>query len=349
MTDSNCCSLEPEDFEERAVAWRSLGGALINGETTPAGAVLRYRLEGGVAEVLLQLLEAERQCCPALSFRATVDLRIEAPEETRAWVRETFLADVRPVQSSARGPEEIKKAVEKHYADAAGKISGCCGSGPGRCEDQVNGIGEDAYDSAELEGMPAEVVAGSIGCANPVTVAQLVPGETVLDLGSGGGMDVLLSARQVGPDGKAYGVDMTDEMLELARANQTRAGVDNVEFLEGHMEAIPLPDASVDVVISNCVISLSVDKAAVFTEAHRVLRPGGRLVIADVIAEVEPTPEQRADVAAWVACLAGSLTREQYGAGLEAAGFVDVSLQDSHAVADGFTSAIVSANKPGSG
>ncbi|MDQ3639937.1 MAG: methyltransferase domain-containing protein [Actinomycetota bacterium] len=233
-----------------------------------------------------------------------------------------------------------------HYAAAAGQVSGCCGDEPGRCEDQVTGIGKSAYGGVELEDVPAQAVAGSIGCANPVAVAELVPGQIVLDLGSGGGLDVLLSARRVAPAGKAYGLDMTDEMLELARASQAAAGVDNAEFLKGHMEAVPLPDISVDVVISNCVISLSVDKAAVFSEAHRVLRPGGRLAIADVVAEVEPTPEQRADAATWVACVAGALTREQYRAGLQAAGFADVSLKDSHAVAEGFTSVIVSAVKP---
>ena len=347
MTDSNCCSLGPEDLEERAAAWSSLGAALIGGEPTPTGAVLRYRLEPGLAEELLQLLAAELQCCPSLAFDATVSLTIEGPEETRPWVRDTFLAAGPPVQSS-RGPGkgDIQKAVEQHYAGAASQVSGCCGGGAGRCEDQVTGIGESAYAGADLEGLPAEVVAGSLGCANPVAVAELVPGETVLDLGSGAGMDVLLSARRVGPDGKAYGLEMTEEMLQLARANQAGSGADNVEFLKGHIEAIPLPDASVDVVVSNCVISLSVDKTAVFAEAHRVLRPGGRLAVADVAAEAEPTPEQRADVAAWVACLAGALTREQYRAGLEAAGFVDVSLRDSHAVAGGFTSVIVSANKP---
>ena len=348
MTDSSCCSLEPEAFEERAAAWRSLGGALTGAEPTPTGAVLRYRLDAGVTQVLLELLEAERQCCPSLSFEATVELSIEGPERSRPWVQETFLETGRPARS-AEPPdaEEVKKAVGEHYAAAAGQVSSCCGDGPGGCQGQVQAIGESAYAGSELEDLPARAVTGSLGCANPVAVAELVPGQTVLDLGSGGGLDVLLSARRVAPTGKAYGLDMTGEMLELARANQATAGVDNAEFLEGHMEDIPLADASVDVVISNCVISLSVDKPAVLAEAHRVLRAGGRLAIADIVAEAEPTPEQRTDVAAWVACMAGSLTREQYRKALEAAGFVEVSLRDSHPVRDGFTSVIVSARKPG--
>jgi len=207
-------------------------------------------------------------------------------------------------------------------------------------------FGSGLYDTAELAQLPAEAVAGSIGCANPVALAQLTEGEVVLDLGSGGGIDVLLSARRVGPTGKAYGVDMTTEMLELARANQAKAGVSNVEFLEGRIEAVPLPDASVDVVVSNCVINLSADKAAVFAEAHRVLRPGGRLAVADVVADVEPDERLRADPEAWAGCTAGAVTRAQYRAGLTDAGLVDVEITDSHPVQDGFWSVFVRATKP---
>jgi arsenite methyltransferase len=207
-------------------------------------------------------------------------------------------------------------------------------------------FGSGLYDTAELAQLPAEAVAGSIGCANPVALAQLTEGEVVLDLGSGGGIDVLLSARRVGPTGKAYGVDMTTEMLELARANQAKAGVSNVEFLEGRIEAVPLPDASVDVVVSNCVINLSADKAAVFAEAHRVLRPGGRLAVADVVADVEPDERLRADPEAWAGCIAGAVTRAQYRAGLTDAGLVDVEITDSHPVQDGFWSVFVRATKP---
>jgi arsenite methyltransferase len=207
-------------------------------------------------------------------------------------------------------------------------------------------FGSGLYDTAELAELPAEAVAGSIGCANPVALAQLAEGEVVLDLGSGGGIDVLLSARRVGPIGKAYGVDMTVEMLELARANQARAGVANAEFLEGRIEAVPLPDASVDVVVSNCVINLSAVKNAVFAEAHRVLRPGGRVAVADVVADIEPDETLRADPEAWAGCIAGAVTRAQYTAGLTEAGFVDVEITDSHPVQDGFWSVFVHARKP---
>jgi arsenite methyltransferase len=208
-------------------------------------------------------------------------------------------------------------------------------------------IGSGLYRPDDLALLPDEAVAGSIGCANPVALAQLAPGEDVLDLGSGGGIDVLLSARRVAPTGRAYGVDMTPEMLDLARANQAKAGVTNVEFLEGRIEAVPLPDHSVDVVVSNCVINLSADKPAVFAEAYRVLRSGGRLAIADVVADAEPDPAATDDDAAWAACIAGAVTRDQYRTQLEAAGFTRVELTDSHPVADGFTSVFVHATKAG--
>ncbi|MGH8996867.1 MAG: methyltransferase domain-containing protein, partial [Acidimicrobiales bacterium] len=177
--------------------------------------------------------------------------------------------------------EGVEAAVRQHYAAAALAAPACCGPQGGSVVDpsEVDVFGASQYAQAELGDLPPEAVAASFGCANPVALAELRSGEVVLDLGSGGGIDVLLSARRVRPAGKAYGLDMTDEMLELARANQAKAGVDNVEFLKGHIEAIPLPDASVDVVVSNCVINLSTDKAAVFAEAHRVLRPGGRLCV----------------------------------------------------------------------
>ncbi|MGH9207809.1 MAG: arsenite methyltransferase [Acidimicrobiales bacterium] len=241
--------------------------------------------------------------------------------------------------------EAIDEAVREHYA-AAARTAACCGNeSPGIVpNDQV--YGAVCYDSEALAGLPSEAVAGSIGCANPVELAQIHPGEVVLDLGSGGGIDVFLSARRVGPTGKAYGLDATDEMLELARANQERAGLDNVEFLKGRIERIPLPESSVDVIISNCVLNLSPDKAAVFAEAFRVLRPGGRLAVADVVADRAAANQQPPDMAAWVDCLAGALTRDAYRAGLEAAGFGEVSIRDSHEVADGFASALISARKP---
>lgn len=229
---------------------------------------------------------------------------------------------------------------------ACGPDSDCCG--PAGPEGSAT-TGAGLYDQTDLDALPAEAVAGSIGCANPVALARLQPGEHVLDLGSGGGIDVLLSARRVGPTGRAYGVDMTPEMLELARANQARAGLHNVELLEGHIEDVPLPDHSVDVVVSNCVVNLSTDKAAVFAEAHRLLRPGGRLAIADIAADHETDPTATADVtdsAAWSAGIAGALTRARYRDHLTAAGFVDIDITDSHPVADGFWSVFVRATKP---
>jgi SAM-dependent methyltransferase len=241
-------------------------------------------------------------------------------------------------------PDMIDEAVRKHYADAARRADACCGPVVSGDEAKVFGAGQ--YDPDDLEALPAGATELSIGCANPVALADLAAGEVVLDLGSGGGIDVFLSARRVGPTGKAYGLDMTDEMLEAARANQTEAGVENVEFLKGRIEDIPLPDQSVDVVISNCVINLSTDKAAVFAEAFRVLRPGGRLAVADVAADQEVDQTGRADLAAWVDCLAGAQTRSAYQASLEAAGFNDVSISDSHAVAKGFTSVLIRARRP---
>ncbi|MER6464243.1 methyltransferase domain-containing protein [Streptomyces sp. NPDC001228] len=198
------------------------------------------------------------------------------------------------------------------------------------------------YGADEREALPAQPVAASLGCGNPTAVAELRAGERVLDLGSGGGIDVLLSARRVGPTGKAYGLDMTEEMLAPALANAARAGATNVEFLKGTIEAIPLPARTVDVVISNCVINLSVDKAAVFAEAFRVLRPGGRLGVSDDTL----SPGQRAERGDYVDCIAGALSFAEYRAGLDAAGFTDVEITPTHPVADGLFSAVVRAAKP---
>jgi SAM-dependent methyltransferase len=209
-------------------------------------------------------------------------------------------------------------------------------------------FGSGLYTPAELAELPDAAIAGSIGCANPVALAHLEPGEDVLDLGSGGGIDVLLSARRVGPAGRVYGLDMTGEMLDLARANQLRAGVTNAEFIEGSIEAVPLPDASVDVVLSNCVINLSADKPAVLAEALRVLRPGGRLAVADVVADQELDPAVRDDPTAWAGCIAGAVTRSHYRSQLADAGFVDIEITDDHTVADGLSSVFVKARTPAS-
>jgi SAM-dependent methyltransferase len=253
---------------------------------------------------------------------------------------------------------KLAESLKAHYGAAARKaakgaavIDDSCGAAAAACcgpvaEDSTSIFGARLYDPSELAELPDQAVAGSIGCANPVALARLEPGEDVLDLGSGGGIDVLLSARRVAPDGRAYGVDMTTEMLQLSRDNQQRAGVTNAEFLEGRIEDLPLPDHSVDVVVSNCVINLSADKPAVFGEAFRVLRPGGRMAVADVIADRDAGADLLADDAAWAACVAGAVSRKRYRALLEAAGFSEIDIVDSHRVADGFWSVFVRAHKP---
>jgi arsenite methyltransferase len=246
--------------------------------------------------------------------------------------------------------DELREQVRARYAEsarAAGEGRGCgCGSG-GCCADapETGGFGQALYTAEQRGELPEAAVLASLGCGNPAAVADLRDGETVLDLGSGGGIDVILSARRVGPAGTAYGLDMTDEMLALARRNAREAGVRNVHFLKGLIEQIPLPAGSVDVVISNCVINLSTDKAAVLAEIGRVLRPGGRLGISDVVAEDELTPGQRAERGSYVGCIAGALSRSEYRAGLEAAGFEGVSITFTHEVADGMHGAIVKAVK----
>src|SRR3990172_9484256 len=222
---------------------------------------------------------------------------------------------------------EIKETVREHYAERARQVTeaqdvSCCGSEP-----TESAIPSSLYTTDELQGLPQEAVVASLGCGNPVAIAELHEGEVVLDLGSGGGIDVLLSARRVGPTGKAYGLDMTDEMLELARENQRKAGVTNVEFLKGEMEDIPLPDGSVDVIISNCVVNLSPDKDKVLAEAHRVLKPGGRLAIADLVTRGHVPPELRRDLEAWAGCVAGALDEGEYRTKLESAGFTEIEIE----------------------
>jgi arsenite methyltransferase len=258
-------------------------------------------------------------------------------------------------------PDALREQVRARYAAAATKVtggqddcgcgqpadcgcdSGCC-RGPATAEEP--GFGADLYAQLDRDQLPGTALLASLGCGNPTAVADLRPGEVVLDLGSGGGIDVLLSARRVGPTGKAYGLDMTEEMLHLARQNATQAGATNVEFLKGQIEAIPLPAHTVDVVISNCVINLSVDKPAVFAETYRVLKPGGRLGITDVVAEDHLTPEDRAERGAWVGCIAGALSKTEYEHGLAAAGFEQVSVRFTHQVGDGLHSALIKATRP---
>jgi arsenite methyltransferase len=229
---------------------------------------------------------------------------------------------------------DIKDAVKEKYGKAAlsvtggkkatcGGPSGCCSPAPAAFDP----VTVNLYDRKQTEGLPAEAVLASLGCGNPTALATLEPGEVVLDLGSGGGIDVLLSARRVGPTGKAYGLDMTDEMLALARENQRKAGVANVEFLKGEIEAVPLPDNSVDVIISNCVINLSADKDKVLAEAFRVLKPGGRFAVSDVVVRGEVPAGLRRNIELWVGCVAGALDEADYVAKLTRAGFEDVSIE----------------------
>jgi SAM-dependent methyltransferase len=250
---------------------------------------------------------------------------------------------------------ELCDRVRASYGAAASAIStgatnsdvltaaSCCGSSDSADVGTIFGAG--LYGADEHSALPAEAVAASLGCGNPTAVADLHPGERVLDLGSGGGIDVLLSARRVGPDGFAYGIDMTDEMLALAEANKAKAGVTNVEFRKGAIEDIPLPDEAVDVVISNCVINLSVDKPAVLAEMFRVLVPGGRIGISDVVAEDHLTPAQRAERGSHVGCIAGALSEQEYLDGLSQAGFIDASVTFTHQVADGMHGAIIRATR----
>ena len=225
---------------------------------------------------------------------------------------------------------DIQQAVRERYGAIASAVSkassnsGCCGPTSCGCGDPIT---SNLYSDAETSGLPADAVTASLGCGNPTALLALKPGETVLDLGSGGGIDVLLSAKRVGPTGKAYGLDMTDEMLALAKENQRKAGATNVEFLKGTIEAIPLPDNSVDVIISNCVINLSSDKDAVLREAFRVLKPGGRFAVSDVVVRGDVPADIRRNMELWVGCIAGALEEKEYATKLQAAGFADVDVE----------------------
>jgi arsenite methyltransferase len=249
--------------------------------------------------------------------------------------------------------DELREEVRRRYAESARVVTqgngADCGCGSGSCcadgESDATMFGEALYDAEQRGELPEAATLASLGCGNPTAVAELRESETVLDLGSGGGIDVILSAKRVGPTGTAYGLDMTDEMLALAQKNAAEAGVRNVHFLKGVIEQIPLPADSVDVVISNCVINLSVDKPAVLTEIARVLRPGGRIGISDVVAEDRLTPQQRAERGSYVGCIAGALPKVEYEAGLEAAGFTQISVEFTHQVADGMHGTIVKAVK----
>ena len=249
---------------------------------------------------------------------------------------------------------DVREEVRQRYAEAATAVEtgtndsaaqqSCCG--PDCCGDNPEVFGVKLYKDLDTTDVPDAAMLASLGCGNPLAVAELNEGETVLDLGSGGGIDVLLSANRVGSDGKVYGLDMTDEMLELAEKNKAEAGATNVEFLKGFIEEVPLPDSTVDVVISNCVINLSADKQKVFDEMARVLKPGGRVGVTDVVAADSLSPEERAERGSYVGCIAGALSFGEYETGLRAAGLSDVSITPTHSVAKEMFSAIVKATKP---
>ncbi|MGQ0849201.1 MAG: arsenite methyltransferase [Actinomycetota bacterium] len=252
--------------------------------------------------------------------------------------------------SARQGEAALREEVRRRYAASAMAVgSGCCGAdtgcGPAKPDQEEDDMTGGLYSSTELAEIPTGAADGSLGCGNPTAVTELREGESVLDLGSGGGIDVLLSARRVGPTGHVYGLDMTEEMLDLARRNAVEAGTSNVEFLKGYIEDIPLADASVDVIISNCVINLSADKPAVFADMHRVLRREGRIGISDIVADDRLSADQRAERGSWVGCIAGALSMTEYRAGLAGAGFADISFTPTHEVAEGLHSMIIRAVK----
>jgi arsenite methyltransferase len=256
--------------------------------------------------------------------------------------------------------DDIRQAIRERYAEAAeaagagatascgpGSSGSCCGpTGLTETEEGFENFGAELYSEGERGALPDAAKLASLGCGNPTAVAELHQGETVLDLGSGGGIDVLLSVRRVGSTGKAYGLDMTDEMLSLARENQRKAGVENVEWLKGTIEQVPLPDDSVDVIISNCVINLSADKPSVFREAARVLRPGGRFAVTDIVADPDMDDDTRRDMEQWSGCIAGALTEDDFRRDLAAAGFERIEVRETHRVHEQAGSAIVRATKP---
>jgi SAM-dependent methyltransferase len=262
--------------------------------------------------------------------------------DVREQVRQRYAAAATAVSTAGQDALSIVDADQCCAPTSVAGNASCCGGG-GEVDDV---FGSSLYGAEEQGEVPAEALAASLGCGNPTAVAELRAGETVLDLGSGGGIDVLLSARRVGPTGFAYGVDMTDEMLALARANAAKAGVANVEFVKGTIEDVPLPDASIDVIISNCVINLSTDKPVVLAEMFRLLKPGGRIGVSDVVAENHLSPADRAERGSYVGCIAGALSKSEYLAGLAAAGFSDAEVTFTHVAAPGMHSAIVRAGKP---
>jgi ubiquinone/menaquinone biosynthesis C-methylase UbiE len=257
------------------------------------------------------------------------------------------MAELREIRESVR--DRYASAAKAATEAAAQEKAGCCGAGSVSCSpaDETGVFGGTLYDESSRDEVPEAAVNASLGCGVPTAVADLHEGETVLDLGSGAGADVLISARRVGPTGTAIGLDMTDEMLELARKNAVEAGVENVEFVKGYIEQMPVEDASVDVIISNCVINLAADKNKVIAEAARVLRPGGRFAVSDVLADEDMDEETRADMAAWTGCIGGALTDTEFRGALQAAGFESIEIEETHRVHEHAGSAIIRARKPG--
>ena len=333
----NHLGVEVEDSDAVATSQARLAGEKLP-TATEEGVTCCYAVQdkvwvddpdGAPWEIYTVLDDAE---VPARELRT-----VESAEATAC-----CSASPRAAESATDGPS-VEESVRRRYAELAETAAqgGTC------CNPNEHAVfGSSRYGSRDLGDLPEGTADASLGCGNPTAIADLASGEVVLDLGSGGGIDVILSARRVGPAGYAYGLDMTDEMLDLARTNAAKAGVANIEFLKGHIERIPLPDDSVDVVISNCVINLSTDKASVIAETARVLRPGGRFAVTDVIADPDMDEETRQDVEQWTGCIAGALTREDYAELLRSAGLSDVEIVETHRVHAHAGSAIIRARKP---
>jgi arsenite methyltransferase len=288
------------------------------------------------------MAELENKCCTPAAHESCCE-----PGEKASCCGESHSSSCGCAAGAAPATAlEVRETVREKYAAAAraaaqGLASGCCSPA-----DESGVFGAALYSESDEHEAPDAAISASLGCGVPTAVADLHEGEVVLDLGSGAGADVLISARRVGPTGRAIGIDMTDEMLELARANAAEAGVENVEFVKGYLEELPLPDASVDVVISNCVINLSGDKPQVLAEAARVLRPGGRFAVSDVIADANMDEETRADMAAWTGCIAGALTEPEFRSALAAAGLGEAEFSETHRVHQHAAAAIIRARKP---
>lgn len=342
-TNTECCSLNADAQVERAADWAALrSDAVLEQHRDGDTVVLAFRPDAGAR--VRALVDAERECCPFLTWDLTEEadhLRLRVSGPPRSVELDAIAGDV-ATDDVTTAVHERYHALAQHAAD--GEYSKmrrtearCCGTAGAIFGGEL--YGDDASGATE------SAIEASLGCGVPTAVADLRPGEVVLDLGSGAGADVLISAKSVGPTGRVYGLDVTEEMLALARHNQREAGVDNVEWLHGEIEDIPLPDASVDVVLSNCVINLSADKPRVLHEAARVLRPGGRLAVSDVIADPDMDDATRADMQARTGCIAGALTGDEYERYLGDAGFVDVKITETHRVHTDASSAIIRARR----